>query len=101
MSRIPSRIGAALSRIADEFTVGANTRTGVFWPCPAEEQGAWLTTTELGAAGRPVWLAVVPAGDVTAVADTVVWNGLTLTVKRAIPLRWRGETVARQLVLTA
>ena len=37
--------------------------------------------------------------DATVVNDTVVWNGLSLTVKRVVDLRSRDVTVAKLLVL--
>jgi len=44
-------------------------------------------------------LLTVPHDDVTAVGDTVAWDSLTLSVKKAVDVRVAGEKLARILLV--
>src|SRR5262245_60558989 len=99
MTALQRRFKNVLERIGDTFTVSGNNRKGIFAVLPNERAKAFLTQTELDAAGRPLRMAYVPFDDATAVSNIVNWDGLTLTVKKAIGVRAKGETVARLLVL--
>lgn len=99
MTAIQRRFKNVLERIGDTFTVSGNNRKGIFAVLPLEKAKGFMTQAELDAAGRPLRMAYVPYDDATAVTNSVSWDGLTLTVKKAISVRAKGETVARLLVL--
>lgn len=99
MSALQRRFKNVLERIGDTFTVSGNNRKGIFAILPLERAKGFLTQAELDAAGRPLRMAYVPYDDTTAVTNTVSWDGLTLTVRKALSVRAKGETVARLLVL--
>jgi len=99
MTAIQRRFKSVLERIGDTFTVSGNNRKGIFAILPLERAKEFLTQSELDAAGRPLRMAYVEYDDVAAVTNSVSWDGLTLTVKKALNIRAKGETVARLLVL--
>lgn len=99
MSALPRRFQAIITRLGDAFTVGGASGKGVFAVLPAPAMGTYLTDAEIGAATRPVWLATVAYDDATNASDTLTWNGAAYTVVRVVQARFRGETVARVLVL--
>ena len=99
MTAIQRRFKNVLERIGDTFTVSGNSRKGVFAVLPVEKAKGFLTQAEVDAAGRPLRIAYVPFDDTTAATNSVSWDGLTLTVKKALNVRAKGETVARLLVL--
>ena len=99
MSALPARSKAAILRVADTFTVSGNTRSGWFRICGYGRALLYATPAEVDTYPRPLRLLTVPHDDVTAVGDTVSWNGLTLTVKKAVDIRLRNESVARLLVI--
>ena len=93
------RVRGAVSLRGDAFTVGVDSRVGVFSVLSMSDAEGYLTAAEIGAAAIPVYAAYVAFDDSTAVNDTVVWNGLSLTVKRVVDLRSRDVTMAKLLVL--
>lgn len=99
MSALPARAKAALLRVADPFTVSGNTRRGWFRVCSYGRALLYATPAEVDTYARPLRTLTVPHDDTTAVGDTVSWNSLTLTVKKAVELRVSGEKVARVLLV--
>ena len=59
----------------------------------------YATPTEVDTYPRPLRLLTVPHDDVTAVGDTVAWDSLTLSVKKAVDVRVAGEKLARILLV--
>lgn len=98
MSARPDRIAAALVRLGDGFEVSLEERTGVFQLAAPERALTFLSSAEFEAANRPVWEITVPFDDETAESDEIDWNGMTLTVLRAVDVRIGGETVVRTLI---
>jgi hypothetical protein len=101
MTAIRNRLSAVIKYYGDTFNVGPSNRTGIFTPLPEAKAESYLTSAEIGAANRPLWAGYVPYDDATAVAATVSWNGLSLTVKRVLDLRLKNTTVARLLILAS
>ncbi|MCH7903168.1 MAG: hypothetical protein IH944_01220 [Armatimonadetes bacterium] len=93
------RVRGAVALRGDAYTVGVDSRVGVFSVLAMADAEGYLTAAEIGAASLPLYAAYVAFDDATVVTDMVVWNGLSLTVKRVIELRSRDVTVAKLLVL--
>lgn len=100
MTALQARFSGVIRRLGEGFTVAGVSRVGIFSVLSAERAGDYLSSTELDAAARPLHAAYVPHDDATAVSDVVLWDGLTLAVKRVVKLRFQGSTVAKLLVLS-
>ncbi|HEY0867648.1 MAG TPA: hypothetical protein VGE01_09720 [Fimbriimonas sp.] len=99
MTALQRRFRKIVQRLGEPYVSGGDTRTGIFAPMSSGFAGTYLTSAELGAAARPIRVAYVAFDDPTLEGAALTWNGYTLTVKRAIQVRFRGTTVARMLVL--
>ena len=93
------RVRGAVALRGDAYTVGVDSRVGVFSVLSMSDAEGYLTAAEIGAASLPLYTAYVAFDDATVVNDTVVWNGLSLTVKRVVDLRSRDVPVAKLLGL--
>ncbi len=93
------RAKAVIERFGDPFTVGASERKGVFAPLSRERALDLFTEAQWTALPLPAWLVATPHDDPTAVNDPLTWNGATLTVRKAVESRAKGQTVARLLVV--
>jgi hypothetical protein len=91
MSALPSRI----REFGDAITGGI----GIVVALSREKAEGYLTDAEIAAAAMPIYAAYVPSDDGTSLAATVVWNGLSLTVKRIVSIRLKSETLAKVLVM--
>jgi len=99
MSAPATRVLGIVSTQGEPFTVSGASHTGVFTIVPASRHLAYLTQTEVDAVAKPIYLVLVEANDSTASGSTVTWNGGSWTVKRVLPLRLKGETVAKMLLI--
>lgn len=98
MSATPKRFKNVILRLGDDYAVGGNGRKAIVTLLPGERASDFLTDAEIAALAKPIRLAYVPFDDATAVSDTVSWDGLSLTVKKVVSARARGETVAKMLL---
>lgn len=99
MTPMQRRFRKLLQRFGESFVSAGRTGTGVITTLSSGNASNYLTRTELDAAGRPIRIAYVPFDDTTAEFATLTWDGLILTVKRVVSVRFRGVTVAKMLVL--
>jgi hypothetical protein len=95
MSALRDRLSAAIKGYGE--TVASST--GIVVSLSREMAESYLTDAEVAAAAMPVYAAYVRYDDATSLAATVSWNGLSLTVKRIVPVRLKGETLAKVLVM--
>lgn len=93
------RLARTIAQYGDAFTVGIAPHTGIFSVLSSTGASALFDSTELSALPRPIYQAIVPADDLTAESDTLDWNGLSLTVQRVLPYRYRGQTIAKRLIV--
>jgi hypothetical protein len=100
MSPVQRRFKTAIELMGDAFTSGAATRRAIFAFISSGQALSYLSPSELDLCTRPLRLAYVPYDDPAGVSDSVVWNGRTFVVKKAVGARWRGELVARLLLLS-
>ncbi|MBI5706270.1 MAG: hypothetical protein HZC36_04700 [Armatimonadetes bacterium] len=98
MSIIPKRFKGVIELIGDDYLVSGNTRKAIVTILPSERAKDFLPQADIDASAKPMRLAYVPHDDATALSDTVAWDGLSLTVKKVVSARARGETVAKMLV---
>lgn len=99
MSLLPMRTKAVILRVGDVFSVGGNSRRGWFRVVSFGRALLYATPAEADSYSKPIRLLTVPFDDPTTVGDTVSWDGLSLVVKKAVKVRLRGETVARELLV--
>ncbi len=99
MSVPKARLTATITKFGDAFTVGATPGVGLFSLISATAAASFLSEADIATAGKPVYQAIVSADDATEVTDSVSWNGLSLTVLAVVPYRYRGETMAKRIVL--
>jgi hypothetical protein len=99
MTVLQSRFCGLVQRFGEAFTVGGNARTGIFAPVSPGQASIYLSSAELEVAARPVRVAYVRFDDPTALNDSVSWDGMALSVKRVVKVRFRGVTVVKVLVL--
>src|SRR5690242_17960408 len=99
MTPLQRRFKKIVERFGDAYTVSSTTGVGIFVPVTTGQAGTYLTSSELGAAGRPIRMAYVPYDDATSAGASIVWNTLTLSVLKAVPIRFCGTTVAKLLVV--
>lgn len=99
MSALASRVTQAIGRVGDPFIVGVQARIGWFRIASYSRALLYATPTEFSTYPLPVRTLTVPAADPTGVGDTVVWDSQSLTVRKAVNLRVRGQTVARVLLV--
>lgn len=99
MSLMPTRVKTAIYRVGDPFTVGGNPRIGWFRIASFSRALLYATPDEADGYNKPMRILIVPHDDPTAFGDTISWDGLSLVVKKAVKVRLRGETVARQLLV--
>ncbi len=99
MSLMPARFKTAILRVGDPFTVSGNPRVGWFRIASFSRALLYATPAEADGYSKPMQILTVPHDDPTTVGDTVSWDGLSLVVKKAVKVRLRGETVARQLLV--
>ena len=99
MSRLLDRVQSLIDKFGEDFTVGGVTRRGVFSNMTTGNARAYLTFAEIDSIILPIWSCVVTSTDATVVGDTVVWNGLTLLVKKIAQARFQGGLVGKLLVL--
>ncbi len=98
MSAVARRVEGLVNRHGESFTVGGAPRRGLFSPISSGFVRSFLAQAELDGVAPPFWVCLVAATDATAVGDVVEWNGTSSTVRRVVPARFRGSTVARLLV---
>lgn len=99
MSLLQSRVKGAIQRVGDSFTVGGSARIGQFHIVSFGRALLYATPAEADGYTKPIRLLTVPHDDPTSVGDTVSWDSLSLVVKKAVRVRHKGETVARQLLV--
>lgn len=99
MSLLPSRAKSVILRKGDAFTVSGNSRVGLFRIVSFGRALLWATPSEADTYNKPIRLVTVPFDDTTTIGDSISWDGLTLVVKKVAKIRFRGETVARQLLV--
>ena len=99
MSRVQDRIKATVERLGDDFTVSSSTRQGVFRVLDGQTAEDLLSSTEIAAAEKPLYWAIVPFDDTTTASDEVTWLGTDYGVLKILDLRLRNETVAKKLIL--
>lgn len=99
MTPLQRRFKRIVGRFGEAFTVGATPGTGIFAPISSGFASVYLSDSERSAAARPIRVAYVAYDDTTAETATLAWDGLTLTVKRVVKVRFQGATVAKMLVL--
>ncbi len=99
MTALQRRFKNVLERIGDSFAFGGSSRKGIFTVLGRERAKDFLTDAEIATLALPMRLAYVPFDDTTAASDTIIWDGFTLTVKKVVGLRAKGESVAKILVL--
>ncbi len=100
MSITAARFKAAILRVGDPFTVGGSGRTGWFRVISYGRALLYATPSEAASYAKPIRILVVPYDDPTGVGNTVVWDGLSLTVQKVVKIRRRGETIARHLLVS-
>jgi hypothetical protein len=98
MSALPRRFKSVIERMGDPYTAGLESRKAVVAVLDGKRAAGVLTQTEIDALAKPIWLAYVPHDDASAVNDSVNWDGLSLSVKKVVKARARGETVAKMVV---
>ena len=99
MTAAQRRVQSLVTRLGEDFTVGGAGHRGVFSNTTSGADRAFLTQSEVDAAGLPLWVCLVAFDDATAVANTVSWNGLTLTVKKIGEARAYGALAGKMLLL--
>ena len=99
MSALQTRAKNAVLRVADTFTVSGNARKGWIRICSYGRALLYATPAEVDTYSRPLRILLIPHDDPTSVGDTVVWNSLSLSVKKSADVRFRDETVAKVLLL--
>ena len=97
MSLLQSRVKGAIQRTSDSFTVSGNPRVGRFHIVSFGRALLYATPAEADTFNKPIRILTVPHDDTTAVGDTVSWDSLSLVVKKVVKVKFRSETVARQL----
>ncbi|MBS1721795.1 MAG: hypothetical protein JSS66_02180 [Armatimonadetes bacterium] len=100
MTAASRRVSSLIDRYGEDFTVGGNPHRGVFSNIAPGQARAYLTQAEVDASALPLWTCLVADDDTTAVGNTVVWNSLSLTVKKIAQAQFQGALVAKMLVMT-
>lgn len=95
MTALQARFRGVVARFGE--TVGGGA--AVVAPLSPSQARTYASDAEIEAAGRPLWLAYAAHDHPATEGSTVTWGARTLTVKRALDVRFAGTTVARQLVL--
>lgn len=93
------RLARTIAQYGDAFTVGIAPHTGIFSILSSTGASALFDSDDLTVLSRPIYQAIVPADDLTEESDTLDWNGLSLTVQKILPYRYRGQTVAKRLIV--
>lgn len=101
MSRLTERVDSLVSRYGEDFSVGVQTRRGVFSNITTGNARAYLTFAEIDSASLPLWCCLVSASDSTVIGDTVSWNGLSLLVAKVAQARYQGNLLAKMLVFVS
>ncbi|CAN5358314.1 hypothetical protein BH11ARM1_BH11ARM1_13590 [soil metagenome] len=99
MIAVASRVKSIIATFGDSFTISAVAHRGVFSALSEAKAATYLTSSEIAAASRPIYAAYVESNDTSAVANTVVWNGLSLTIIRIVGIRFANATIAKALVM--
>jgi hypothetical protein len=99
VSAIQTRAKNAIEGVAESFTVSGNTRQGWIRICSYSRALLYATPAEVDTYARPLRLLLIPHDDPTTVGDTVLWNSLSLGVKKAAEVRFRGEVIAKVLLI--
>ncbi len=99
MSPLQRRVKNVVRSLGDSFTVIGATRYGIFRVLSRGQALIYLPVATVDAATLPIRTAYVSFDDATALSDSVSWDGLALTVAKVVNARWRGEAVAKLLVL--
>lgn len=94
------RMTGALLRAGHSLVINGTTRTGVITAPPASSLERWFDATTLAGLARPVRQAVLPASDSSAVGQSVVYGGESLTVRKVVPATWRGAVLARRVLFS-
>jgi hypothetical protein len=99
MTPAVGRFVGVVNAQGEPFTVSGVDHLGVFSVIPSSSHLSYLTQAEVDGASKPIWLVLVSAIDSTSSGATLIWNGGSWTVMRILPLRHKGETVAKMLVI--
>lgn len=99
MTPLQRRFKRIVDRFGEAFTSAGHSAKAIFTPVSSSVVNTFLTWTESDVADRPIRMAYVAFDDTTTESAMIAWNGLTLTVKRVVEVRFEATTVAKMLVL--
>lgn len=100
MTVLQRRFKGIVDRFGDTFVISGASHRGVFGILAPAVAARYVTGSVIDAAARPIRSAYVAHDDTAAVGNSASWEGGTYTVQKVVPIRFRGETVAKLLVLT-
>lgn len=89
-----------IQRLGEPFTVGGVAGVGVFTITLGGRLNALVGAGVADSLPRPVWSVVVPAGNTTAVGQTVTWRSADFQVIRAFDLRLGNVVITRFLLIS-
>ena len=98
MTEAQYRARRAILRNAEEFTVAGTPHQGIFTIISPGSARRFLDDAAIEAAGRPLWLIVVPDTDTTEEADDIDWDSMTLTVLKVVRRLLRGDLLYKALI---
>lgn len=100
MTVLQGRFTGIVDRLGETFVISGGSHKGVFGILSPAVAARYVSGSVIDAAARPIRSVYVAHDDTAAVGNSAVWEGGTYTVQKVIPIRFRGETVAKLLVFT-
>ena len=95
MTRLQARFKTIVARYGDPL----GSAPAVLAPLAPSKARTYVGDADLGSASRPIWIATTGYDHPAAEGDTLAWGARSLTVKKAVDVRFAGKSVARLLVL--
>lgn len=99
MNSLRRRSNELVRRFGEPFASQGMLRKGIFTRLAWEDVEALLSSQEQAVARRPVEMAYVLASDPAQASDHIDRSGEEYQVLRVLEARFRGETIAKMLVL--
>jgi len=100
MTVLQSRFKGIVDRLGETFVILGSPHRGVIGILSPAVAARYVSGSVIDAAARPIRSVYVAHDDNSAVGNSATWDGATFTVQKVIPIRHRGETVAKLLVFT-
>lgn len=100
MSPLQKRFRNVIEISGDPVTIGGSSAHALMSPISYSQAAVYMSLSELDSAtSRPLYGAYTAHDSPGIADDTFEWSGSSLTVRKVMHLRARGETVAKLMVL--